>query len=95
MDELLTDAYEEISRLAKQKDEMAGVPTGFKDVDDLFHGFRGGDLVILAARPGVGKTSFALNLATNAAKAGPPSPSSRWRSAPRSWCSVSCAPRPA
>ena len=49
---------------------MAGVPTGFKDVDELFHGFRGGDLVILAARPGVGKTSFALNLATNAAKAG-------------------------
>ena len=39
-------------------------------MDDLFHGFRGGDLVILAARPGVGKTSFALNLATNAAKAG-------------------------
>jgi replicative DNA helicase len=49
---------------------MAGVPSGFKDVDDLFHGFRGGDLIILAARPGVGKTSFALNLATNAAKAG-------------------------
>ena len=70
MDELVSDAYEEISRLANQKDKMAGVPTGFKDVDELFHGFRGGDLVILAARPGVGKTSFALNLATNAAKAG-------------------------
>ena len=49
---------------------MAGVPTGFKDADDLFHGLRAGDLVILAARPGVGKTSFALNLAVNAAKAG-------------------------
>ena len=70
MDELVSDAYEEISRLANQKDKMAGVPTGFKDVDELFHGFRGGDLVILAARPGVGKTSFALNLATNAAKSG-------------------------
>ena len=58
---------------------MAGIPSGFKDVDGLFHGFRGGDLVILAARPGVGKTSFALNLATNAAKAGQPSPFSRWR----------------
>ena len=67
---MVSDAYEEISRLANQKDKMAGVPTGFKDVDELFHGFRGGDLVILAARPGVGKTSFALNLATNAAKAG-------------------------
>ena len=70
MDALLNDAFEEISKLADQKSHMAGVPTGFKDVDDLFHGLRGGDLVILAARPGVGKTSFALNLAVNAAKRG-------------------------
>lgn len=70
MDSLLTDAFEEITKLAEQKSSMAGVPSGFKDVDDLFHGFRGGDLVILAARPGVGKTSFALNLAVNAAKSG-------------------------
>ena len=70
MDSLLTEAFEEITKLAEQQNHMAGVPTGFKDADDLFHGFRGGDLVILAARPGVGKTSFALNLATNAAKAG-------------------------
>ena len=68
MDVLLTEAFEELTKLAEQKDAMAGIPSGFKDVDDLFHGFRGGDLVILAARPGVGKTSFALNLATNAAK---------------------------
>ena len=59
-----------ITKLAEQKSHMAGVPTGFKDADDLFHGLRAGDLVILAARPGVGKTSFALNLAVNAAKAG-------------------------
>ena len=70
MDELVNEAYEQITILANQKSHMVGVPTGFKDVDDLIHGFRGGDLVILAARPGVGKTSFALNLATNAAKAG-------------------------
>ncbi len=70
MDALLTEAFDEITKLAEQKNSMAGVPTGFKDVDDLFHGFRGGDLIILAARPGVGKTSFALNLATNSAKAG-------------------------
>ena len=70
MDDLVNEAYEQITILASQKDHMVGVPTGFKDVDDLIHGFRGGDLVILAARPGVGKTSFALNLATNAAKAG-------------------------
>lgn len=49
---------------------MQGVPTGFTDVDKLFCGLRGGDLIILAARPAVGKTSFAMNLATNAAKLG-------------------------
>ena len=70
MDELVAEAYEQITLLANQRNHVVGVPTGFKDVDDLIHGFRGGDLVILAARPGVGKTSFALNLATNAAKAG-------------------------
>lgn len=70
MDTLLVEAFEEIQKLAAQENKIAGVASGFKDVDDLFHGFRGGDLVILAARPGVGKTSFALNLATNAAKLG-------------------------
>lgn len=70
MDSLLVDAFEELTRLSEQRDHMAGVPSGFKDADALFHGFRGGDLIILAARPGVGKTSFALNLAVNAAKSG-------------------------
>lgn len=68
MDSLLNDAFEEITKLAEQKNSMAGVPTGFVDADKLFCGLRGGDLIILAARPGVGKTSFALNLAVNAAK---------------------------
>ena len=45
--------------MAAQENKISGVASGFKDVDDLFHGFRGGDLVILAARPGVGKTAFA------------------------------------
>ena len=70
MDTLLTEAFEEIAKLAEQKNSLAGVPTGFKDVDALFHGLRGGDLIILAARPGVGKSAFALNVAVNAAKAG-------------------------
>ncbi len=70
MDELLSDAFEELAKLADQKSHIAGVPTGFKDADDLFHGLRGGDLIILAARPAVGKTSFALNLAVNAARKG-------------------------
>ena len=51
---------------------MQGVPTGFRDVDKLFCGLRGGDLIILAARPAVGKTSFAMSLAVNAAKLGSP-----------------------
>ena len=70
MSELTGAAYEELVELMSQGNSMAGVPTGFADVDNLFHGLRGGDLVILAARPGVGKTSFALNMAVNAAKAG-------------------------
>ena len=70
MDKLVNTAFDEMTRLAEQKSQMAGVPTGFKDLDNLFYGLRGGDLVVLAARPGVGKTSFALNLAVNAAKAG-------------------------
>jgi len=68
IDDLVTQAFEEITKLAERKSHMAGVATGFKDLDNLFHGMRGGDLLILAARPGVGKTSFALNLAVNAAK---------------------------
>ena len=70
MDRLITGTFEEIYRIAEQGDKITGVSSGFRDIDDLFHGFRGGELIILAARPGVGKTSFALNLATRAAKTG-------------------------
>lgn len=70
VDDLLEETFNEIQQLADQQGHMAGVPTGFKDVDNLFHGWRGGDLIILAARPGVGKTAFALNIAANAANAG-------------------------
>lgn len=66
--DLLTDSFAELQELSQRKGKLAGVPTGFKDLDDLFNGLRGGDLIIIAARPGVGKTSFALNLAVNAAK---------------------------
>ncbi len=70
MDSLVTQAFDDLSRISQQGDSVIGVPTGFRDVDELFHGLRGGDMVIIAARPGVGKTSFALNLAVNAAKLG-------------------------
>ena len=68
--ELNAEAIEEIVKMSQRDDSMQGVPTGFKDIDKLFNGLRGGDLIILAARPAVGKTSFAMNLATNAAKLG-------------------------
>jgi replicative DNA helicase len=48
------------------------VPTGFPDLDKILAGLHRGDLIILAARPSVGKTAFALNIAVNAAKAGHP-----------------------
>ncbi|MCD8317072.1 MAG: replicative DNA helicase [Eggerthellaceae bacterium] len=66
--DLISETFEEITRISEKDGSMAGVPTGFTDVDALFHGFRGGDLIILAARPGVGKTALALNMAVNAAK---------------------------
>ena len=68
VDKLLAQSFEELQELSQHTGQLAGVPTGFKDLDGLFNGLRGGDLIILAARPGVGKTSFALNLAVNAAK---------------------------
>ena len=90
-----TDAFDEIDEACRaERTAWPACPAGFQDVDDLFHGFRGGDLVILAARPGVGKTSFALNLAANAAQAGRDRGvllSGNERGA--SWCSVCCAPR--
>ena len=67
---LATLAFEELEDASKRGSNIIGVASGYKDIDNLFHGFRGGDLIILAARPGVGKTAFALNLAVNSAKQG-------------------------
>jgi len=61
---------ETISRfihLAENQHEMRGVPSGFKELDNKLSGFQKSDLIILAARPSVGKTSLALDLARNAA----------------------------
>ena len=70
LSELMTEAVEQMDRMAKEKKHIQGVPTGYQSIDRILSGMRGGDLIILAARPGVGKTSFALNVAVNAAKAG-------------------------
>jgi replicative DNA helicase len=63
--EVLGDAWERIDHLHKNKDEMRGVPTGFKALDNILAGFQKSDLIILAARPSVGKTSLALDIVRN------------------------------
>ncbi len=64
---LLHDAYDRLDYLHAHRGEISGVRTGFGDLDTLTTGLQKSDLVILAARPSVGKTSFALNIAEHAA----------------------------
>ncbi len=66
-DQLINDAYENIVDLLQNKGGTIGLKTGFKNLDDMTNGLHGSDLLILAARPSVGKTAFALNLARNVA----------------------------
>ncbi len=63
----LADAWERIERLHKSKDEIRGIRTGFDDLDHKLAGLQKSDLIILAARPGMGKTSLALDIARNTA----------------------------
>jgi replicative DNA helicase len=63
----LDGTFERIDELHKQSGKLRGIPTGYRDIDSLLAGLQRSDLVILAARPSVGKTSFALDIARNAA----------------------------
>ncbi|MDQ3389503.1 MAG: replicative DNA helicase [Gemmatimonadota bacterium] len=65
--ELLWPAMEHIEMLQQSSSTITGVPTGFHDLDELTAGFQKGDLVIVAARPSMGKTAFTLNIAQHAA----------------------------
>lgn len=65
--EVLPESWEAIMKVRENKGELRGVPTGFKDLDKILAGFQPSDLIILAARPSVGKTSIALNMAKHAA----------------------------
>lgn len=65
--ELLPNTLEEIRNAAERKDGMSGVNTGFRDLDEITFGWQPTDLVILAARPAMGKTAFALSMALNMA----------------------------
>ncbi len=65
--DILVDTFTQLEQLYNQKQHITGVPTGFADLDYITAGLHKSDLVIVAARPAMGKSAFALNLATNAA----------------------------
>lgn len=69
IEDLLETSFQQLEELFERQAHITGVPTGFSDVDKILAGMHRGDLLILAARPSVGKTAFALNIAVNAAKA--------------------------
>jgi replicative DNA helicase len=65
--ELLKPAFEQIQALYERKTLVTGVATGYEDIDRMTSGFQPGDLVIIAGRPSMGKSSLAVNIAENAA----------------------------
>lgn len=67
MADLLVDAFDRLEELHKNKGALRGLKTGFRDLDKKTAGFQKGDLVIIGARPAMGKTTFAQNLAYNIA----------------------------
>ena len=68
--EMLWDAMERIESLHRGGVAITGVPSGFPDLDNLTSGFQRSELIIVAARPSMGKTAFCLNIASNAAQQG-------------------------
>ena len=65
--DVLVESFAELEKLYNQKGHITGVSTGFADLDYKTSGFHGSELIILAARPAMGKSAFAINIATNAA----------------------------
>ncbi|RAK20553.1 primary replicative DNA helicase [Anoxybacillus vitaminiphilus] len=65
--DILVQTYDNIEMLHNRKGEVTGIPTGFIELDRMTAGFQRSDLIIVAARPSVGKTAFALNIAQNVA----------------------------
>ena len=66
--DVLIDVYDRLSELAASESAIPGMSTGLRDLDRAISGLNKSDLILLAARPGMGKTSFALNIALNVAK---------------------------
>ena len=67
IEDILSESFERLDDLHKDKKSIRGIPTGYKDMDDMLAGLQRSDLFILAARPAMGKTAFVLNLAHNVA----------------------------
>ena len=65
--DVVRDTIEMVDKLFNKKELITGLPTGFMDLDEATTGFHPGDLVVIGARPGMGKTAFCLNVVTNAA----------------------------
>lgn len=63
----LLQVYERLTKLSENPDELRGTPTGYADLDNVIVGMSNSDLVLIGARPGMGKTSFAMNIAVSAA----------------------------
>ncbi len=67
---IIKDSFKTIEKLYERKELITGVPTGFEKIDDLTSGLQNSDLIIVAGRPSMGKTAFALNIAQHAATEG-------------------------
>jgi len=65
--ELMTSVLDQISKMSENKSDITGMKTGLNDLDHVTHGLQRGDMLVLAARPSMGKTAVALNLAMNVA----------------------------
>ena len=65
--DILVESFANLQELYNQKKHITGVPSGFTDLDNMTSGFHNSELILLAARPSMGKTALALNIATNAA----------------------------
>ncbi len=68
MGEIIKESFRTIDQLSQSKDVVTGLPTGFVDIDEMTSGLQKGELVIVAGRPAMGKTSFCLNVAQHAAQ---------------------------
>ncbi len=67
IDEIVSDNIKQIEEASKLSGDITGIPTGFRELDRITHGWQKSDLIILAARPSMGKTTLALNMAESAA----------------------------